>query len=81
MFKVGDRVVCVFEDTEEIKKGKTYTFDYYRRDLYPESCSKDKEKYDHVSIVEDDFKYHNESCFISFKEYRKQKLNKICINQ
>jgi len=86
MFKAGDRVICInnidshgIEDNY-IKKGKIYTFEYYRRVRYPSpALNKDRHLYEQISLAEDLVSFHNEKLFITLKEHRKLKLKEICL--
>jgi len=72
MFKVGDKVICIENDeTLDVFLNNVYTVEYY--------SEKDKL----ISLIETQYLYDvYENCnFITIKEYRKEKLKKICSNQ
>jgi hypothetical protein len=69
MFKPGQKIVCIIDDGYDVRKGETYTFDFYSGTM------------SYISIIEDSFHYHQSKYFISTQEYRKQKLKEICSNQ
>jgi hypothetical protein len=71
MFKPGDRVVCININNNYINNvviGKTYTVvGFFKASGYV--------------IVKDDEEIYDFDCFISLQEYRKQKLEKLCLSQ
>ena len=69
MFKPGDKVICIKKDIffENLIVGKIYTIENVYGD-------------DTISTPELYYTYPS-YCFISLKEYRKQKLQKICLSQ
>jgi len=70
MFKVGDKVVCIdnLRNEQTLSVGKIYTIDG------------SSEKYGSV-FVRIGFQTYYQHRFIHLKEYRKQKLNKICLEK
>jgi len=83
-FKIGDKVVCIALKTEKgfasasLEIGKTYTcIPYYGSDIYT-----DDKKNVCVSVFFSMTKKHQivqyeEKLFISLKEFRKQKLERL----
>jgi hypothetical protein len=83
-FKIGDKVVCVSLKTEKgvvsasLEIGKTYTcISYYGHDIYT-----DNKEAVCVSVFFSMMKkyqifQYDEKLFISLKEYRKQKLERL----
>ena len=72
MFKPGDKVVCVLEPESKnfLKYGKIYTIKYIEDD--------DNFSYSLLKFEEIPNKAFSGNRFISLKEYRKQKLQKLC---
>ena len=69
MFKVGDRIVCINnERCTNLSVGKIYT-------IRLDSGSDDMVCVDNNFLSNSNYYNHR---FISLKEYRKRKLNKIC---
>ena len=77
MFKPGDRVICIdinelgFDNGLLLELGKLYIVEV----VYPPSLVNHKIKLNGIF-----FAYFSKR-FILLKEYRKQKLNKICLSQ
>ena len=64
MFKVGEKIVCININSSNLELYKTYIVQKFdKRDTY---------------VMVDDI-YYQELRFIPIQEYRKQKLNKLCL--
>jgi len=73
MFKRGDKVICI---NEKIRKKFNLTESFY---LVGSVCSKLESIYSYDLIVIEGERYgYNANYFLTIKEYRKQKLEKIC---
>jgi len=72
MFKPGEKVVCISNEyaSYKLKLYEIYTIHYISGSLSGKTI-------DYIVLVEDIYR-HRPSRFISVKEYRKQKLKKIC---
>ena len=73
MFKPGDRVICIdISDSDNLTYKKVYT-------VLDVIC----DYKDYVDILDDNGNQNTfyKKRFISLKDYRKQKLNKICLSQ
>jgi len=73
--KIGDKVICIDYD------GQIYTYKLEKYKMY----TIDDIKYDYSSvryyiILEEPYRFSPDR-FISLKEYRKQKIQKICSSQ
>ena len=86
MYKVGEKLVCIKSTNYgkgfyDIVINNIYTITAVN--IYHEDGDDDESIYYNINGQKSDFgaesKYSKN--FISMKEYRKQKLNKICLNQ
>jgi len=76
MFKSGDKVVCINRD---YRKKFNLTNKLYNVSSFIKS---DKTIYQHDLIILDNERYgHYAKYFLTLKEYRKEKLIKLCSSQ
>ena len=77
MLKPGDKIVCV----DVLNKIYTYKLERYKIYILKsiEYCyTSEKNYFSYYKIEEEPYRYFPDR-FIDLKEYRKQKLNKICL--
>jgi hypothetical protein len=85
MFNVGDRVICIDLEHRNCDKNRFYHYDLENLKLYEtyivsNILSTNTEPNSMCQLVMVSGFFDNFR-FVSVKEYRKQKLNKICLNQ
>jgi len=81
MLKIGDKLICMCDDNIDLTKHKIYVIINFEISLESIILKNDKNQSVRFTMFPDEYNLSYKNWFCDFKEYRKQKLKKLCLNQ